>query len=171
MMPLPAALGGASELVAWRLDWTRHAASWDSGKGARLDGGRWNSLGRPAVYASLDPATTILERAVHTGFALLDSVPHVLTSLRIVEPTWVHVVLPAEVPNGNWLRSGAVSAGQQAFGDALLAAHAFVVLPSVVSAQSWNVVFDPVRAGRGYALIAQEPFALDTRLNQGTGRR
>ena len=48
---------------------------------------------------------------------------------------------------------------------ALLARHAFVLLPSVVSAHSWNLVFDPGMAAGAYALIAQERFALDPRLH------
>jgi NitT/TauT family transport system substrate-binding protein len=61
--PLPAALARGSELIAWRLDWERHAALWSSGEGARIEGGRWNSVGQRAVYCSLDPAITILERS------------------------------------------------------------------------------------------------------------
>jgi RES domain-containing protein len=170
MMPLPPALGGGAELIAWRLDWAPHARQWDSGEGARLEGGRWTSAGRRAVYASLDPATTILERAVHTGFALLDTLPHTLTSVRIENPAAVHVLWPAEIPHAEWLHSGWPSAGQQAFGDALLAVHAFVVVPSVVSAKSWNVVFDPERAKGSYALVKQERFVLDARLPAWAGR-
>ena len=44
MTPLPAALGG-DELVAWRLNGAGYAASWDSGEGAFLYGGRWNGKG------------------------------------------------------------------------------------------------------------------------------
>ena len=166
MTPLPAALGGRPDLTAWRLDRANHAASWDSGEGARAEGGRWNSAGQRAVYASLDPATTILERAVHTGFALLDTVAHVLTSVRIGEPASVHVVQPKAVPNPNWLRPGYPSAGQQEFGDRLLAKHPFIVIPSVVSTHSWNLMFDPTRAQGAYTLVKQEPFALDSRLHR-----
>ena len=166
MTPLPAALAGRSDLTAWRLDRANHAASWDSGEGARAEGGRWNSAGQRAVYASLDPATTILERAVHTGFALLDTVAHVLTIVRIEQPASVHVVQPKAVPNPNWLRPGYPSAGQQEFGDRLLAKHAFIVIPSVVSTHSWNLMFDPTRAQGAYTLVKQEPFALDTRLHR-----
>jgi RES domain-containing protein len=165
MTPLPAALAPGADLIAWRLDGARQSGSWDSGEGARRAGGRWNSAGRRAVYASLDPATTILERAVHTGFALLDALAHTLTSLRVEEPNAVHVVEPKDVPNPSWLRPGSPSAGQQRFGDALLASHLFVVIPSVVSTHSWNLLFDPVRARGAYALVKQEAFALDTRLH------
>jgi len=102
---------------------------------------------------------------VHKGFRALDTVPHVLTSAVIADPADVHVVMPDAVPNPNWLRPGIPSAGQQAFGDDLLARHRFVAIPSVVSARSWNLVFDARRADGAYRLRSQERFALDTRLH------
>jgi RES domain-containing protein len=86
-----------------------------------------------------------------------------LTSLSISDPAAVHVVEPAAVPNPNWLRPGIPSAGQQAFGDDLLARHPLVVLPSVVSSYSWNLVFEPRRAAAAYIPRSQERFALDAR--------
>ncbi len=164
MTPLPAALGGTT-LVAWRLDEKKFAATWDSGEGARLYGGRWNSRGRRFVYCSIDPATAILEVAVHKGFKALDTVPHVLTSAVIADPTSVHIVLPSGMPNANWLRPGLPSAGQQSFGDALLSAHPFVLIPSAVSTHSWNLIFDVEVAKMAYSRQLQEDFALDTRLH------
>lgn len=164
MTPLPPPLGDGA-LVGWRLDADRHAPDWDSGEGAYRVGGRWNSRGVRAVYAALDPATAILEVAVHKGFSALDAVAHTLTCFRVDAVDRVHVVDPASVPNPNWLRPGQPSAGQQAFGDALLARHGFVLLPSVVSTHSWNLLFVASVAAGGYRAIAQERFALDTRLH------
>jgi RES domain-containing protein len=162
--PLPALLGG-TELVAWRLDEARHAGTWDSGEGAYRVGGRWNSKGVRAVYCAIDPATAVLEVAVHKGFKALDTVPHVLTALNITDPSAVHIVNPASVPNPNWLRPGIPSAGQQAFGDQLLARHKFIMIPSAVSTHSWNLIFVAATATGAYVLRSQEPFALDTRLH------
>ncbi|WGM37962.1 RES domain-containing protein [Caulobacter sp. NIBR1757] len=169
MTPLPTVLASRLEsedaLVAWRLDQARFARTWDSGEGAFQVGGRWNSAGVQAVYASLDPAVVILEVAAHAGFRTLDTVPHVLSSLTIADPSLVHVVRPEDLPNQAWIRPGVPGAGQQAFGDALLAANPFVLFPSVTSSHSWNLVFTPARAAGLYALRGQEPFALDTRLH------
>jgi RES domain-containing protein len=162
--PLPPPLGPGG-LVLWRLDQAKFGPSWDSGEGSHLVGGRWSSRGVRAVYAALDPATAILEVAVHKGFEALDTVPHVLTAARIADADRVRVVDAAEVPNPNWLRPGAVSAGQQAFGDAMLKAHPFVLVPSAVSTHSWNVVFDPAAAKGLYGHVTQERFALDPRLH------
>jgi RES domain-containing protein len=164
MTPLPAPLGGG-ELVAWRLDQAIFADTWDSGEGAYRFGGRWNSRGVRAVYCSIDPATAILEVAVHKGFRALDIVPHVLTSITISQPAGVHIVDPASVSNANWLRPGIPSAGQQEFGDSLLSAHKFIAIPSAVSSHSWNLFFGSTKAAGAYALRSQEAFALDTRLH------
>src|ERR1700719_1392215 len=128
-MPPPPPLGTA-RLVAWRLDEATRSAMWDSGEGAYRVGGRWNSKGVRAVYCSADPATAILEVAVRKGFRALDTVEHVLTAAIITDRSNAYVVYPASVPNPNWLRPGIPGAGQQAFGDALLARHPFVLIPS-----------------------------------------
>jgi RES domain-containing protein len=165
MTTLPAALSGGNGLVVWRLDERIRAATWDSGEGAFRYAGRWNSKGVRAVYCSLDPATTVLESAVHKGFEALNTVPHVITAARIADIAEVDIVKPDDVPNPNWLRPGALNAGQQAFGDDLLRRHRFVAIPSVVSTHSWNLIFDPAKVAGFYSLEFQEPFALDTRLH------
>jgi RES domain-containing protein len=164
MTALPAALGGDG-LVVWRLDQRNHAESWDSGEGAFQAGGRWNSKRVRAVYCSIDPATAILEVAVHKGFRTLDTTPYVLTAARIADIAEVHIVNRNDVPNPNWLRPGAPGAGQQTFGDELLRNHRFVAIPSAVSTHSWNLIFDPHKAVGFYSVVFQERFALDTRLH------
>ncbi|THD61626.1 RES domain-containing protein [Phenylobacterium sp.] len=164
MTPLPPPLGQGA-IVLWRLDQAVYADTWDSGEGSFQVGGRWSSAGVRAVYAALDPATAILEVAVHKGFRVLDTTPHVLTAATIVDAGAVHIVHATDVPNPNWLRPGIPSAGQQAFGDALLQAHPFVLIPSVVSTHSWNVIFTPAANQGSYTDIVQEPFALDPRLH------
>lgn len=160
MTPLPPPLGRGG-LVGWRLDRLEFAAGWDSGEGASRFGGRWNSRGVRAVYCAVDPATAILEVAVHKGFRVLDTVAHTLTACTVADASAVRVVLPHEVPNPHWLHPGVPGAGQQGFGDGLLAAHGMLLLPSVVSSHSWNLVF---LSGRGVEMLFQERFALDVRL-------
>jgi len=164
VIPLPPPLG-AGELVAWRLDQVAFAATWDGGEGSFRAGGRWNSRGGRAVYTSLDPAVAILEVAVHTGFAALDTVTHVLAAATVLDPSSIQIVQPEDIPNPNWLRPGIPGAGQQAFGDALLAKHPFMLIPSAVSRHSWNLIFLASAAAGLYAPRFQERFALDTRLH------
>lgn len=168
MTPLPGALGDGS-VVAWRLDYLQHAATWDSGEGAFLAGGRWNSPGRRAVYCCLDPAAAILEVAVHKGFPALDLVPHVLTRGTLRATAQLRIVRAEDVPNPNWLRPGTPSAGQRAFGDEMLRSHDGFLVPSVVSPNSWNLVL-AAPAGTWLEDVRHERFALDTRLNPPADR-
>ncbi|WP_321502290.1 RES domain-containing protein [Breoghania sp.] len=165
MIPLPPPLG-SGHIRFWRIDQARHHKTWSSGEGAFQAGGRWNSRGVRAVYASLDPATACLEVAVHKGFKVLDTAPHYLTSARIREPSQIHVVQPDDVPNPNWLVPVTPGRNQQNFGDQLLAEHVFVLIPSAVSRHSWNLVFDSTRAQGHYEDVQQERFALDPRLQE-----
>jgi RES domain-containing protein len=50
---------------AWRIVKTRYAANAFNGDGARLNGGRWNSVGIPMVYTAGSQALAILELLVH----------------------------------------------------------------------------------------------------------
>lgn len=153
------------ELLLWRLERKVHLGSWDSGIGAELGGGRWNSKGRAAVYGSLDASTAILEVAAHKGFKALDTIPHSLLCARILDSSLVYEVKPEDLPNGNWLIPGSPGHGQQSYGDSLLEKHPFIIVPSTVSRYSWNVVMNPVTARGYFELIVNEAFSLDTRLN------
>jgi RES domain-containing protein len=115
-----------------------------------------------AVYCSVDPATAVLEVAVHKGFRALDTVPHVLTAVTI-DPKSVFVVDPSTLPNPNWLRPGIPSGGQQRCGDDLFGRHKIVLIPSVVSTASWNLMFVASNAV-GVHQMTQKRFALDPRL-------
>ncbi len=127
-------------------------------------GGRWNSRGIRAIYASLDPATAVLEVAVHKGFPVLDTQPHILTSGRIIEARKIHVVEPNDVPNPNWLNPCTPNKNQQQYGDRLLGDHRFILIPSAVSRHSWNLIFDATKLAADYDDVVQERFALDPRL-------
>ena len=102
--------------------------------------------------------------AVHKGFKTLDVVPHQLIRIEITDPSKVHVLDLSTVGNLNWLRSGVVSPNQQAFGAELLEKHPLLVVPSVVSTNSWNLLIDVDRAAGLFKEVSQEAFALDTRL-------
>ena len=156
---------GNGEIHLWRLDSEEHATTWDSGIGAELVGGRWNSKGVKLVYASADPATAILEVAVHKRFRTLDTVRHTLTGAVITDTSAIYTVDENTVPNPNWLVPGVPSDGQQQYGDELLARYPFILVPSTVSKHSWNILMNPVLAVGMYRVVTQERFALDTRLN------
>ena len=168
MTSLPCALVSGAKpkgFVAWRLERSEFYPTWTKGIGAEKVGGRWSPKGRAVIYTSLDPATTILEVAVHHGFEPLDVVAHTLLSMEILAQGKIHIVQPSDIPNSRWLMSGSISAAQQAFGAALLDKYPFVVFPSAVSTQSWNLLIDVGSASGLFNEASSEPFALDTRLN------
>jgi len=157
-------LGAGDALTVWRLERTIYVQSWQTGEGAFLVGGRWSSAGRRVIYASMHPATAILEVAVHKTFDVLDSVPHTLLEIAISDASDIPIVELADIPNPNWLRPGVVSRNQQKFGDDLLTAHSMVAFPSVVAPHSLNLLVDVERAAGRFSLRGSEPFSLDTRL-------
>lgn len=164
MIPLPLCLGGTGELTGWTLQDARYAATWNSGVGSATYGGRWNSIGRRVLYAALDPSTAILEVAVHKGFKVLNTVAHNLYSFSITDPSHVRVLQPSELPNPHWLHPIPPHRDQQEFGDQLIDAHPFVVLPSAVSPHSWNLLVNVTTALPLMSGIQSERFALDPRL-------
>ncbi len=157
-------------MTAWRLDKEIYATTWDSGLGAFKTGGRWNRPKRHVVYASLDPSTITLEVAVHTKVRMLDRVPHVVTAFEISDPGQIHIVRPQDIPNPRWLHVGETSKAMLDFGHDLLDQFPFVALPSAVTPNSWNLIFDPVshhfKAGPTWRLVHQGRFGLDTRLTR-----
>ena len=165
MIPLPASLGGTGSLVGWTLQDARFALTWNSGIGSASCGGRWNSIGKHVIYAALDPATAILEVAVHKGFKVLNTVAHHLFSFSITDPGQVRVVHPGEVPNPHWLHPIPPNQDQQDFGDQLINAHPYVLLPSAVSGHSWNLLVNVRTALPLMTDIQFERFALDPRLS------
>jgi RES domain-containing protein len=164
VIPLPASLGGTGALGGWTLQDARYAATWHSGIGSATYGGRWNSIGKHVIYAALDPATAILEVAVHKGFKVLNTVAHNLYTFTVTDPARVRVVQPGEVPNPHWLHPIAPNPDQQAFGDQLIDAHPYVLVPSAVSRHSWNLLVNVTTALPLMTDIQSERFALDPRL-------
>lgn len=163
MTPLPPPLG-TGDFRFWRIDQKKHYQTWFTGEGAFRVGGRWNTSGVRAIYASLDPATACLEVAVHKGFEALDIAPHFLTSARIVAPAKLHVVYPDDIPNPHWISPAPLSRNQQKFGNDLLARHGCFLIPSAVSRFSWNLIMDADQAEGLYDDVQQTRFTLDTRL-------
>ncbi|NUT77635.1 RES domain-containing protein [Pseudomonas sp. C1C7] len=155
----------STDIHFWRIDSARHSATWHTGRGAEIAGGRWNPKGMPIVYGALDAATAILEVAVHKGFKSLDSESYILTEVRILDRAEVLVIKPEDIANQNWLVPGSPSRSQQEYGESLLESRPFVIFPSCVSRHSWNLLMNPALAEGHFEVVLQERFALDGRLN------
>ena len=150
LTPLPPPLG-SGELVAWRLHRAVFRDDWHSGDGAFRWGGRWNGRGVRAVYCSLDPATAILEvggacrlRRARCGAAFDDGDHYSRCGKR---SAWSS---PARCQTRPGCTLAVRAAAQRAYGDALLAQHAAIAIPSTISAHGWNLIFTAANAAGVY---------------------
>ena len=82
---------------AYRLCPKRHPAN--SGKGAALTGGRWNTIGTEVIYASSRAALSLAEVVVHFAAELPDD--YVLTEIQIPETVPIERVPDDKLP-ANW---------------------------------------------------------------------
>ncbi|WP_175832368.1 RES family NAD+ phosphorylase [Burkholderia cepacia] len=145
----------------YRIADTRHTV-W-SGTGAMLVGGRFNSPGRPVIYAALTFAGAMLEVLVH---ARIGKVPK--------SHGWVEATVPDDVLVGRhtvetlpagWDAAALRPARQ--FGDAWLTESrtAILVVPSVVARAEFNVLVNPTHPDAARILVADpQPVVWDERL-------
>ena len=143
-------------MIVYRLCKAAHVAL--DGEGARLWGGRWNSAGRPMVYAAASPSLAVLEVLVHldlpsellpNDFQLLTiNVPDDGSVIRIEDP-----ILDNDICRQT--------------GDAFLveAKALALIVPSVVVPQERNVLLNPRQAEMGRVIVERaEYFRIDQRL-------
>lgn len=153
-------------ITVWRVVGRRFAdPPYDpfDGKGAELDGGRWNSPGVPVVYAAGYRALAILEVLVHTGGldTLLDRVVFPVE----VPPDLVHSIDPSTLPPG-WSDPDAPTA-LRAVGDAWARGLVSAVLrvPSAVVTGESNYVLNPRHPDfPKLAIGPRQPLPIDPRL-------
>lgn len=144
----------------WRLARRAHSAL--DGAGARREGGRWNSPGRPLVYSSSHLSLAALEVLVHFD---VDEVPEDLLAFAIEIPDALATeqVTPDTLPIG-WTRQEFAT---RAFGDEWLASARtpVLVVPSAVIPEETNVLVNPAHpATRGVVVVSRRRFAYDPRL-------
>jgi RES domain-containing protein len=147
-------------VLIYRLSRSKHPAL--DGEGARLYGGRWNSAGRPVVYASATVSLAALERLVHLS---LKTLPPDLVAYGIDVPDdlavpTIVVALPAD-----WRTPGCAACRDA--GDTWLVAGTSAVLraPSAVVAGEFNFLVNPLHPDiTRLAIRSTESFAFDARL-------
>jgi RES domain-containing protein len=143
-------------LIVFRLAKAAFAAL--DGEGARLYGGRWNSPGRPMVYAAATPSLAVLEVLVHLDLPT-ELMPDDYQLIGIDIPDGSAVEALAETPPE--------AAECRVIGDDFLSRSAALalVVPSVVVPQERNALINvrhPQMAG--VRIVSQEPFKFDPRL-------
>jgi RES domain-containing protein len=149
---------------AWRLSKLRYADAALHGEGARVLGGRWNSVGVPMVYASLSLSLAVLEVFVHmTAPAEPDDYVYVAVNLGVEESEAERVRL-AQLPR-DWRRIDHPKL--QMLGDEWAHSMRSLVLlvPSVVVEGEWNALINPLHPDAARMVIEKpHPFQFDERM-------
>ena len=145
----------------WRICKRKWATTAFSGRGAAENPGRWNSLGRRAVYC-----------AETRALAALEILAHVENKRRLRKVTFV--AIPVDVPDAIISRPRRYPRGWRAlpstdasrhFGDRQLADAPALRVPSLVVAGEFCVVLNPAHPRFAECLIgAPEPFTFDERV-------
>lgn len=143
-------------MIVYRLCKAAHVAL--DGEGARLWGGRWNSAGRPMVYAAATPSLAVLEVLVH-----LDLPAELLPDdLRLLT-----IEIPDDLPSLRADPSPADDAACLLAGDAFLDAGNVLTMlvRSVVVPQEWNALVNARHRDMVRVTVRNdEPFRIDPRL-------
>lgn len=147
----------------WRLVKSRYASSAFDGEGARVYGGRWNSPGVRAAYASDNAALAVLEVLVH-----LD-VTATLSTYSLVEASLPNESIDeldtSRLPD-DWSTSP-VPARVQMLGDAWMSAGQALALrvPSTLVPGASNLLINPAHPDIDrFQVVSILPFAFDRRL-------
>jgi RES domain-containing protein len=143
-------------VIVYRLAKAAYAAL--DGEGARLFGGRWNSPGRPMIYAAASASLALLEVRVHLDLPV-ELIPNDYRLLSIE--------IPDDADREQLDVAPAEPADCLAAGDAFLADGRALVLqvPSVVVPQERNALINPRHPDMARVrLTGNEAFVLDPRL-------
>ncbi len=149
---------------AYRITQGKYAKTAFDGEGARLYGGRWNSVGTPIVYVSSSLSLATLELLVHLeDYALLED-RYVVLSITFPERL-IEELPPESLPSG-WNRPALDTPAQQ-IGDHWVARGSSAILrvPSAVTLGEYNYLLNPAHpAFEKITVGAATPFSPDPRL-------
>jgi RES domain-containing protein len=142
----------------FRLTRARHAAL--DGEGARRYGGRWNSPGRRAVYASAHRSLALLEILVN-----LDLPPDLIPADYVM----LEIEIPGPIMAAATIYDGPLDADGdlRSFGDAWIANGKSAVLsvPSAIVPAERNHIVNPEHSQAArIEVVSHAPFAIDRRL-------
>lgn len=150
--------------AAWRLVKARHAAIAFNGEGARLEGGRWNPKGVPAVYLADHPALAALETFVHLKSAAT-KIKFLMFRIEIPDDVAVLELSVASLPAG-W-RDEPATVETMALGQRWIrkGRSAILKVPSVLIPAASNLILNPLHADAAKVQIGRgENFSFDPRM-------
>ena len=150
-------------MIVYRLARTRFKNDL-SGRGAEIAGGRWNSIGIPALYTGESRALCALEIAVHTP---LNVVPkdYLLITLEIPGHIKIEEVFLKDLPP-DW-KSFPEVRYTQTLGDRFFREGKYLALkvPSAIIRGDHNIILNPFHEDfKLVKVVSAEPFEFDQRL-------
>jgi RES domain-containing protein len=143
----------------YRIADSRHSP--ESGEGARLHGGRWNSPGRAVIYACETMTGAMLEKLVHTNGRM----PKHQVCVTFEAPDSLKVVSLQPKDAAGWDAADMIAS--RAAGDDWLAKapSAILLVPSIVFDVERNALINPEHADFGrIKVVGSGPVRWDERL-------
>lgn len=134
-----------------------------TGEGAKLHGGRWNSIGTACIYTGESISLCVLEYAANVNLHQLSS-SLAVSVYTLPERSWKEFSIK-ELP-GNWQEVPAPAETQE-WGTKLLqeANHLALKLPSVIIPSEFNYILNPLHPAFKKVKIKDiRPFTFDTRI-------
>lgn len=151
--------------LAWRLARPEFAEHLD-GEGSRIEGGRWNPIGMPALYTSEHLSLSVLETYVHLPPQMRDVLP-VLTAVQISVPDSAGSMRVMPERLSELLASENPLAASQAIGRAWISRGHDLVLqvPSILVPEESNLVLNPLHPHiADVRIVSSRAFRFDPRL-------
>jgi len=136
-----------------------------NGEGARLHGGRWNSVGTPCLYTSESVSLCVLEYACNVSLDLLP-ISLSITVITLPDNGWQEFKL-TDLPK-NW-KETPPPVETQLWGSKQLAEKTTLALkmPSVIIPTEYNYIINPLHPDFKKVKIKEvRPFNFDKRLKQ-----
>ena len=135
-----------------------------SGRGAELNGGRWNNKGLPALYTASSRALAVLEVAVHIPLGIIP-VDYYMATVEVPDNSSITKIDAADLPY-NWNSNPMVKATQY-IGDDFLSANVNLLLqvPSATVSGEFNYIINPRHSDfSSVRVVFSEAFLFDSRL-------
>ncbi len=134
-----------------------------SGTGARLFGGRWSSVGKPAVYLASSRALAVLEVLVHLPPLMIPD-NYCLVEIEVPDNNATNIEIKDLPPD--WKNLSPPTSLKQV-GDAFLKKqeHLLMKMPSSIVPMEDNYLLNPLHPGiKKVKILKKEPFDFDKRL-------
>ena len=132
-----------------------------SGEGAKLRGGRWNSVGLPVVYTSTTISLSLLELLIYN--ASYDELQNNYL-MKIETPGIPEDSITSINVKKQWQKDIGYS---RFIGDSFLSTRKNIVLkvPSAIIPEEYNIIINPLHPDfKKIKIIGSSPFEFDSRL-------